>query len=134
MRRRCDDPSNIDYAYYGGRGISVCERWQSFEAFYADMGPRPTPDHQIDRIDNNGDYEPGNCHWTTRIVNSNNRRDNVYIEWRGESLTIPEWGRRTGLSQHAIYQRIHKLGWAVEQAMTTPVRKRRAPAVRRASR
>lgn len=128
MRRRCEDPENIDYAYYGGRGITVCERWLAFENFYADMGPRPTPDHQIDRIDNSGNYEPANCHWTTRIVNCNNRRDNVQIEWNGESLTIPEWARRTGLKEDAIYQRINKLGWPVQRALTTPVRMRRAPA------
>jgi hypothetical protein len=130
MRQRCENPEGIDYGYYGGRGIRVCRRWQSFEAFYADMGPRPTPAHEIDRIDNSGDYAPGNCHWTTRIVNSNNRRDNVRIEWRGESLTVPEWSRRTGLQATAIYQRINKLGWTVERALTTPVRKRRAPAKR----
>lgn len=122
MRQRCDDPDNSGY---GGRGINVCDRWQSFERFYEDMGPRPTPDHQIDRIDNDGPYSPDNCRWATRIENCNNRRDNVLIEWRGEALTVPEWSRRTGVGKHPLWHRLFRLGWSVERALTTPVRQRR---------
>lgn len=123
MRQRCAD---LDYADYGGRGITVCARWQdSFENFFADMGPRPSRNHQIDRIDNSAGYSPGNCRWATRIENCNNRRDNVRVEWRGESLTVPEWARRTGITKTAIWQRLHVLNWSVEKALTTPVRQRR---------
>lgn len=74
MRQRCANPKSARYDNYGGRGISVCDRWQSFEAFFADMGPRPTSEHSIDRIDNDGNYEPGNCHWATRSEQQQNKR------------------------------------------------------------
>lgn len=74
MRNRCHDKKNSRYADYGGRGIGVCARWASFENFFEDMGERPTDDHSIDRVDNNGNYEPGNCRWATRSVQQHNKR------------------------------------------------------------
>jgi hypothetical protein len=119
MKDRCSRPRHISYAYYGGRGIKVCERWQKFRNFLADMGERP-PGTQLDRLNSDGDYEPGNCRWVTAKQNSRNRRDNVFYTHDGKSRTLPEWAELTGLPVRVLKSRVTALGWSIERALATP--------------
>lgn len=127
MKARCHNPKSSVYRYYGGRGVVVCERWQGkegFANFLADMGPRPSSAHSIDRIDVNGNYEPGNCRWATKQEQMRNKRSNVTLTFRGETRCAAEWAELLGISYAAIVQRVGKLGWSDERALTTPVRDR----------
>jgi hypothetical protein len=90
MRTRCRNPRATGYENYGGRGIDVCERWQTFENFLADMGPRPTPKHSLDRIDNDGNYEPSNCRWASREAQARNQRR--YIPRKGTANALLSFG------------------------------------------
>lgn len=93
MLQRCTNPSNHKYASYAGRGITVDPRWHDFATFYADVGPRPSPKHSLDRIDNNGNYEPGNVKWSTRLEQQNNMRSNVFVEYLGQRMTLAQAAR-----------------------------------------
>jgi hypothetical protein len=117
--QRCCDPTFVYYSYYGGRGITVCERWRDFSNFYADMGPRPTPQHTLDRIDNDGPYAPKNCRWATRQEQARNRRSNRMLTHNGETLCLSEWAERIDLPANALYMRLYN-GWSTEQALTRP--------------
>lgn len=118
MKKRCCEPNHRSYKHYGGRGITVCDRWQTFDNFYADMGEQP-PGHTLDRIDVNGNYEPSNCRWATAHEQSRNRRTNRLIEFNGETLCVVDWARRVGIHQNTLWQRIIT-GWPVERALTEP--------------
>lgn len=120
MKRRCKDLNDRNY---GGRGIMVCERWEkSFEAFLADMGPRPSPEHSIDRYpDQNGNYEPGNCRWATRSQQARNMRVNVLIERNGETLCLAEWAERFGMSPSLLAGRLNS-GWTFDEAIDVKLR------------
>ena len=121
MKGRCKNPNNHKYLRYGGRGISVCGRWNKFENFLSDMGKKPSKHHSIDRIDNDGNYEPTNCRWATPRQQSNNTRRNVLLTHNGKTLTLAQWSRRTGIKHTTINDRINKHGWTVESALTKPV-------------
>jgi hypothetical protein len=122
MRQRCNNPNSTAFADYGGRGIKVCDRWQeSFANFVADMGVRP-PRHSLERIENNGNYEPGNCRWATQRDQMNNRRCNRFIEIDGKRQTLAQWLRETGMTGERFFDRV-KHGWSVEDAIKRPLRK-----------
>jgi hypothetical protein len=121
MLRRCFDPSSRGYKNYGGRGITVCDEWrEDFAAFLAHVGLRPSPKHSLDRIKNERDYEPGNVKWSTKIEQCRNKRNNHYIEYRGEVRTLVEWSEVIGIPPATLRARM-KRGWTVESTMTRPV-------------
>ena len=111
MIHRVTKPNDGRYNYYGGRGIRVCSRWiKSFENFYADMGKRPSQKHSIDRINNNGDYEPRNCRWATQKEQCRNMRTNRLIEHNGETRCVAEWAEIKSISYQALLNRLNR-GW-----------------------
>ena len=117
MRQRCTNQRNKAYGYYGGRGISVCQRWDSFENFIADMGPRPSSKHSIERKDVNGNYEPGNCRWATAKEQMNNTRRNRLVEYQDRTQTLAQWCDELGLKSLRVMKRLD-LGWSPEEAFT----------------
>lgn len=119
MRERCNNPRAKSFAHYGARGITVCERWAGFELFLADMGPRPNG-YSIERRDNDGNYEPGNCYWATDFEQAQNTRRTRLITVGGDTRTITEWTRKLGGSVSMIHCRL-KRGWTEEAACLTPV-------------
>lgn len=121
MIRRCHHPQTTGYENYGGRGIAVCDRWRaSFENFLADMGPRPHKEATIERENNDGNYEPGNCRWATRLEQGRNKRNNIFIEWNGQRKCLTEWAETTGINYGTLRKRL-QLGWSVEKTLSTPV-------------
>jgi len=121
MKLRCHSPTNTGYYKYGARGIFVCREWrESFEAFYADVGPRPSPLHSLDRIDNSGPYAPWNCRWTDAKTQGRNKRNNILITANGETLCISEWSERLGIHPATLNMRF-KAGWAHEDIINRPV-------------
>lgn len=122
MIKRCEDRKSNRYYRYGGRGIAVCKRWrESFEGFLKDMGERPSLNHSIDRINNDGDYEPSNCRWANTKIQANNRSDNRFLTSNGKTQSVYEWSKETGINQARICDRLSK-GWSIERALTTPVK------------
>lgn len=128
MKQRCCNQRATHYDRYGGRGITVCERWRmphhGFSNFLKDMGPRPTSKHTIERFDNEGNYEPTNCHWVTRQRQANNTSKTVFITHNGVTCSLHDWARSLGLSPRTLRSRFVTLGWSAEKSLTTPIRYR----------
>lgn len=118
MRCRCSNTLHRNWMHYGGRGITVCERWQSsFANFITDMGERPSSQHSLDRYpDNNGNYEPGNCRWATQTQQTRNCRKNRILTLNGESHCIAEWAELLQIPAGRIHNRL-RLGWPDERAL-----------------
>ena len=121
MINRCESPKNKQYKDWGGRGIKVCDRWKDFDLFVEDVGPRPSPEYQLDRIDNDGDYEPGNVRWATRAEQSRNRRSTRLITINGRTMCQKDWAIENGISEEAVRQRVVR-GWDPVRAVTQPPR------------
>ncbi len=123
MRARCSNTRGKSYHYYGGRGIAVCQRWlDSYEAFLEDMGPRPEGGYSLHRVDNDGDYEPGNCVWATWKQQARNTRRNTLITHNSETKCLSEWAEDCGINRITLSYRLRS-GWSVADALTRPVRR-----------
>lgn len=125
MHERCVQPANKRYKNYGGRGIKVCERWNDFLSFLSDMGPRPDGIGRatIERIDNDGNYEPSNCRWASYKDQARNTRRSYRVTYRGENFVLSELIEKLGLHYGTVYYRIKEKGWNVDAAVDTPLLK-----------
>lgn len=123
MLSRCNNTKHKQYADYGGRGIYVCDRWKEFVSFYADMGEKPDG-MSLDRIDNDGPYEPVNCRWVTQKTQVRNRRISPRYEYEGETLSLAEFCERKNIPWRRVYERM-RAGWDVAKAVDTPTREKR---------
>lgn len=127
MKDRCTNPNSQEYRRYGGRGVGVCDEWIHNVKSFCDwaMANGYRDDLTIDRIDNDGNYCPENCRWVDMRVQSNNRRTNHFITHEGQTLTIAEWARRTGIPKEELRDRICRRGWECGKALTTPVKQKK---------
>ena len=121
MRNRCNNPKNTAWKDYGGRGITVCDRWnESFSDFYTDMGSRPGSDYSIDRVDNELGYSPENCRWATHTQQSNNRRNTKLYDWNGESLSIFQIARKVNMKPYVLMKQMKRFDMDLEKAISAP--------------
>lgn len=119
MKGRCTNPNHPNYRYYGGRGITICDRWMnSFKAFCEDMGPRP-PNHTLDRIDNDGNYCPENCRWATKETQQRNSRNARMVEYEGREVSVIELAEILNMNWGTLYNRIAK-GWSMDEIIANP--------------
>ena len=123
MKKRCLNMNDKSYLNYGGRGIKVSEEWLLFVNFFKDMGLKPTPKHSLDRIDNNGNYEAGNCKWATIKEQSRNKRNNVFIEHSGLKLCVQAWAEKTGIHCNTLHYRLKK-GFDMRSLFKEPTKRK----------
>lgn len=121
-KQRCLNPRQRDYGRYGGRGVTICERWLDFDAFVEDMGPRPSG-ATLERTDNSRGYEPGNCVWAPRKQQTRNRDITLRMTVAGETRPLVEWAELSGISYDTLKARYCRLGWTPGRCVSTPVRK-----------
>ena len=127
MLQRCYNPNSIAFKNYGRRGIIVSDLWiGNCSNFFKYIGERPTNLYSIDRINNNGNYEPGNVKWSTKEEQQNNRNFNIKYYFNGKNLTLPQWAREVNINHRCLSSRLFNLGWGLEEALTTPARKRKS--------
>jgi len=123
MKDRCYGANGVSYNNYHGRGIVVCERWiYSYENFLVDMGRKPLRSMSLDRIDNDGNYEPRNCRWATAKQQNNNSRNCRFIEYDGKTMTMKQLANEYNIGYYLLRDRISVLGWSVDRAIKTPKR------------
>lgn len=124
MTERCENKHSERYPYYGGRGIQVCEEWKDFVVFRDwVLANGYSPSLTIDRINNDGDYEPNNCKWSTMKDQCNNRRTNHLLTYNGKTQSITRWAEEIGMNPGTLKYRIY-LGWSTKEAIETPIKKR----------
>lgn len=126
---RCYNKNSKDYQGYGGRGIYMCDQWRNdFLSFYQDMGPRPSPQYSLDRIDNNGPYSAENCRWATPSEQRNNRgpvrHSKIAVLYKGETRTMASLARQFAIPEKTLRARLLRFGWDLESALTKPVQKK----------
>lgn len=125
MKMRCENPNSKFYSDYGGRGITVCERWASFENFFEDMG-HPPAGTSLERENNDAGYSRANCRWATRMEQARNKRNNVLLTIDGETHPLSVWAERFGIKYGTVHQRLTKYGWTAEDAVKMPLVTKRA--------
>jgi len=127
MKNRCENKNEPAYRRYGGKGISVCERWQKFTNFHEDMGDRPSPIHSIDRIDGTKGYYKENCRWATPLEQANNQSTNRPLTLNGRTQNLSTWAREIGIAAASLSSRLNRSRWSVEKALTTDKNGNRIP-------
>lgn len=122
LKSRCLNPNATGYDRYGGRGITICDRWLNFENFVSDIGPRPSSQHSLDRIECEGDYEPGNCRWATPEEQNNNTRVATVVTYKGKRMRLHEAWQESGcvVPKKTAYRRL-RLGWSADRALSTNI-------------
>lgn len=121
MKRRCLNKNEKSYSNYGGRGITICDKWLGFRGFYEDMGKSFIAGMSLERIDNNGNYYKENCKWIPMSEQAGNKRSVKLYEYGGRTMSIPEWSKVSGIKYFTLFARIKKYKWSLEEALNTPI-------------